>query len=177
MRFLLLSVLAALVVTAAPAAAQSPAPRPPAFHGDDPDPAIADGSAQRRLDAARRRWRRADIHNYRLDLSRSCFCPPDDGVVIFVRNDRPLNAPATLRRVATILRLFRVVQSAIDDGVADLSVSYDRRGIPRRIGIDGHRMIADDEVSYRVERFWRGTRGRGGPDTPRLPPGPGPIPR
>jgi hypothetical protein len=173
----LILTVALCALACAPAAARSQAPRPSELLGDEPDPAIANGSAQRRLDAARRRWRRAGIHNYRLDLDRACFCPPDDGVVIFVRNDRPVNAPATLRGVATILRLFRVVQGAIDDGVADLSVSYGRRGIPRRIRIDGHLMLSDDEVTYRVERFWRGTRGRGGPDVPRLPPGPGPVPR
>jgi Family of unknown function (DUF6174) len=154
-----------LVALAAPAAAQSP-PAPQPFPRDEPDPSIRDGSAQRALDRARKRWRRADIHNYRFELSRSCFCPPTDQPIIFVRNDRPLNATGSTRHVATVPRLHRRVQDAIDDGVADLGVRYDRRGIPREISIDGHRMIADDEVAYGVERFWRGTRGRGGPERP-----------
>lgn len=174
---LLLALCGAALAVAVPTAGAGSAPRPPEFTGDDPDPTIADGSAQRRLDAARRRWRRSGIKSYRFDVRRSCFCPPDDHVVIFVRDGRPLNAPPTLRRVATVPRLLREVQRAIDDGVVDLDVRFDRRGVPRRLRIDGHRMLADDEVAYRVVRFWRGTRGRGGPDRPALAPGPGPIPR
>ncbi len=83
-----------------------------------------------------------------------------------MRNDRPLNATDSTRSVATVRRLHRRVQDAIDDKVAGLDVKYDRRGIPREIGIDQIRFAVDDEVSYSVERFWRGTRGRGGPDEP-----------
>ena len=157
--------IASILLLAAPAAGQSPTPAP-TFPQDDPDPAIANGSAQRALDAARRHWRRASIHNYRFEFERQCFCAPRGPVVLFVRNDRPVDPPSALRDVATVRRLHRVVQRAIDREVADLSVRYDRRGVPRSIGIDGHRMIADDEVGYSVERFWRGTKGRGGPDAP-----------
>ena len=150
-------------VVAAPAAAQSPPPQPQPPQGK-PDPSIRDGSAQRALDRAKRRWRRAGIHNYRFELSRSCFCPPTEDPVFFVRNDRPLNATSSTRHVATIPRLHRRVQDAIDDRVDGLEVRYDRRGIPREIGIDRFRMAADDEIGYDVEGFWRGTRGRGGPE-------------
>ena len=50
-----------------------------------------------------------------------------------------------------------------------LSVRYDRRGVPRGIGIDNIKLAIDDEVTYRVDQFWRGTKGRGGPDAP-VPP-------
>jgi hypothetical protein len=167
--------LGALLVATAAGQGPSPAPQPQPPQ-DTPDSSIRDGSAQRALDRARRRWRRARIHNYRFELTRSCFCPQADSI-IFVRGGRPVNPPPSLRHVATIRRLHRQVQEAINDEVAGLDASYDRRGIPREIGIDGHRMIADDEVGYSVERFWRGTRGRGGPNAPMLPIGPGPIPR
>jgi len=161
-------VLALVLLTAVPAAGQSPSPspRPPSPNGGEPDRSITNGSAQRKLDGARRRWRRAGIHNYRFELERSCFCVQRGSVVLFVRDDRPVDAPATLRDVATVRRLHRTVQGAIDDEVPGLSVAYDRRGIPRSIGIDRIRFAIDDEVSYSVERFWRGTKGRGGPDTP-----------
>jgi hypothetical protein len=150
---------------AAPPAAQTPPPQPQPPQGK-PDPSIRDGSAQRALDRARRRWRRAGVHNYRFRITRSCFCPPSDDPVIFVRDDRPLNATSSTRHVATVPRLHRRVQEAIDDEVDGLEVRYDKRGIPREIGIDRFRMAADDEVSYSVERFWRGTTGRGGPERP-----------
>ena len=86
--------------------------------------------------------------------------------VLFVRNDRPVNATSDTRSVATVRRLHRRVQDAIDSEVAGLSVRYDRRGIPREISIDSIGFAVDDEIAYSVERFWRGTRGRGGPDEP-----------
>ncbi len=163
-RLALAAVLALVLLGATPAAGQRP-PAPTLERGE-PDPSITSGSAQRRLDTARRRWRRAGIHNYRFELSRGCFCVPRGPVVVFVRDDRPVNAPAALREVATVRRLHRRIQRAIDAKVPDLSVSYDRRGIPRSIEIDNIERAIDDEVSYSVDRFWRGTRGRGGPDAP-----------
>jgi Family of unknown function (DUF6174) len=144
------AVLALGFLVAAPAAGQSPS--------EKPDPSIANGSAQRKLDTARRHWRRARIPDYRFELERLCFCAQRGPVVLFVRHGRPVDPPAALRSVATVRRLHRVVQRAIDHEVAGLSVRYGRRGVPRSIGIDGHRMTADDEVSYRVEHFWRGLR-------------------
>ena len=161
---LVAAVVAIGVLFAAGASGQSP---PPTFDRGEPDPAIANGSAQRKLDDARRRWRRAGIHNYRFQLDVVCFCVTRGPVVVFVRNDRPVTAPATLREVATVRRLHRRIQRAIDSKVPDLSVRYGGRGVPRSIEIDNIRQAIDDEVAYRVVRFWRGTKGRGGPDAPR----------
>ena len=156
--------LALVMLVATPAAGQSPpGPVPPR---EDPDPSIANGSAQRELDAARHRWHRAGIHNYRFSVSVLCFCPQRAPYVLFVRDDRAVKPPRDLRELATVRRLHRIVQGAIERGVAGLSVRYGSRGVPRSIGIDGLRMVADDEITYRVPRFWRGTKGRGGPDAP-----------
>ena len=158
-----LAVLLLLLALAAPAAAQAPAPSPPR---DQPAPSIRDGSAQRALDRARKRWRKAGIHSYRFSLARTCFCPIGKTPVLFVRDDRPVKPAAEWRSLATVRRLQRRVQQAIDQGVAGLGVRYDKRGIPREISIDQFANAADDEVSYAVEHFWRGTRGRGGPAMP-----------
>jgi hypothetical protein len=152
---------------ASPAAATTP--RDGAQVGpvtDVVDPRILDGTEQRRLDSARDRWRRRGAHHYRLRLALRCFCPPEitTPVVIFVRSGHPLNAPSHLREAATVTRLLRIVQSAIDERVSGLSVRYDSRGVPRSIGIDSRRQLADDELEYRADRFWRGTTGRGGPE-------------
>jgi hypothetical protein len=163
MRLAVAAVLA-LGLLAAPAVAQFPPGPPPTIPRDDPDPSIANGSAQRKLDAARHRWHRAGIHNYRFSIDTICFCPQGAPQVLFVRNDRAVHPPPGLRDVATVRRLHKVVQDAIDRGVAGLSVRYDRHGVPRRIGIDGRRNVADDEITYRVPNFWRGTKGHGGPD-------------
>jgi Family of unknown function (DUF6174) len=160
-RFAVAAVLALGLLLAAPTAGQSPPG--PTIPRDEPDPSITSGGAQHRLDTARHRWRRAGIHNYRFSVETICFCPPGAPQVLFVRNDRPLEPPAALRDVATIRRLQRTVQRAIDGKVAGLAVRYDHRGVPRRISIDGRRSVADDEVTYRVPKFWRGIKGHGGP--------------
>ncbi len=90
-----------------------------------------------------------------------------DGVpLFFVRNDRPAKVVARWRPYATVKRVQRIVQKAIDEGAASLSVRYDKRGIPLRIAIDPVAGAVDDDVSYEIKRFWRGTRGRGGPSMP-----------
>ena len=155
-----LLVLIFVLALAAPAAAQAPTTT---FPGGEPDESIRDGSAQRKLDRARERWRRADIHNYRFKLTRQCFCPPESRV-LFVRGDKPLGSPGELKAVATVRRLHRRIQDAIDHKVSGLSVRYDKRGMPRFIGLDPIGNAIDDEVGYKVEKFWRGTRGRGGPE-------------
>ena len=130
--------------------------------GTSPTSRSRDGSAQRKLDRARKRWRRAGIHNYRFQLTRQCFCPPETWV-LFVRGDKPLGSPGELKAVATVRRLHRRIQDAIDDRVAGLTSLRQARDAavhrPRPAG-----NVADDEVGYKVEQFWRGTRGRGGPE-------------
>jgi hypothetical protein len=139
----------AVALLAAPAAtAQAPPP-------DAPDPAIADGSAQRALDAARERWQAGGRRSYRFRVSLLCFCPEGYRAprTLTVRRGRPVDPPRHLRQVATVPRLFRVVQEAIDRGVAGLGVTYGAHGLPRSISIDVSRMIADEETAYRVSRL------------------------
>jgi len=170
LRFVAAVVVALGLLLAPGASGQSPPPPPPppTFDRGEPDRSITDGSAQRKLDRARRRWRRARIYNYRFQIELLCFCVERGPVVMFVRNDHPVNPIATLRHVATVRRLHRAVQRAIDRRVPDLMVRYDRRGVPRDIGIDNIERAIDDEVTYRVGFFWRGTKGRGGPEASRL---------
>jgi hypothetical protein len=118
----------------------------------DPDPQIASGTLQRGLDAARKKWKAAHVRSYRYDVSVSCFCPPSN-VRYVVRNGTPKVPARGDKAVATVPRRFRRIQSAIDRGVADLDVTYGKRGVPKSFYIDGSRMIADDEVGYAITRF------------------------
>jgi Family of unknown function (DUF6174) len=131
---------------------------------DAVDPGIADGTEQRRLDRARARWDRYDVRGYRFRVALRCFCPREvtAPAVIRVRHGRPRAAPSHLRKAATVPRLLRIVQHAIDDRVSGLNVRYGRHGVPRSIGIDSRREIADDEHEYVVERFWPPERGLAG---------------
>ncbi len=119
-----------------------------------PDPGITNGSKQRALSSARKDWKRQGVPSYVYRLSVNCFCPPTTDVKIVVRNGRP--APSTSKRLldqATVPRLFRTIQQAIDRKVARLVVTYGPRGVPRSIFIDGSKRIADDEVGYIIRGF------------------------
>jgi len=70
-----------------------------------------------------------------------------------VRGDRARAFPSAMNDVATVPRLFRLIQRAIDDGVVELNVSYGSRGVPRSIFRDGSANVADDEFGYVVSRF------------------------
>lgn len=140
-------VLLTLAVGVCAASAQTPA--------NTPDPAIADGSLQHKLDAAHHRWKASGLRSYRYEIRRQCFCPPQTSVRVVVRNGIPTKFPTGLKSVATVPRLFKLIQGAIDDGVAKLSVTYSKRGVPRSISIDRIAGAVDDEVSYTVKRFTR----------------------
>jgi hypothetical protein len=122
----------------------------------DVDPRILDGTEQRRLDRARDRWRREGVHDYRFRVALHCFCPAKITAprVIVVRRGRPQHVPSHLREAATVPRLLRIVQDAIDNRVAGLNVHYGSRGVPRSIGVDSRRQIADDEHEYVVDPLW-----------------------
>lgn len=147
--------------TAGPATTTEPPPRTPGpgpgpgADAEEPDPAIADGSEQAALDDARRRWRAAGLRDYRFRVALSCFCPPDirKARTITVRRGRPKAPPQHLETIATVPRLFARVQEAIDDGVAELTVDYGRRGLPTLVVIDRSRRIADDEARYTAGRL------------------------
>ncbi len=151
-RSLLCVTLVALsTVTAGGAHAQGTGPT------EKPDPAIVDGSAQRALTRARATWKAANVRSYRVRVALGCFCPEDirKPRTITVRGGIPRNPPSHLKDMATVPRMFRKIQRAIDDGVAELRVTYGARGVPRKIAIDVSRMIADEESYYSIDRFVR----------------------
>jgi hypothetical protein len=147
----LLVVLAVPTVAAVPGHALSPPPN------ETPDPAITDGSAQRAVDRARAAWAKAGIRTYRVRVALGCFCPEEvrKPRTLTVRRGSPVRPPAHLKAVATVPRMFRIVQGAIDDRVAGLTVTYGGRGVPRSIAIDVSRQIADEESFYTIDRFKR----------------------
>jgi hypothetical protein len=125
--------------------------------GPATDPSITDGRAQAALDAARARWKASRTVSYRMRVALGCFCPEDirRPRTITVRRGLPLRPPSHLKDVATVPRLFRTIQRAIDADVADLTVRYGRRGVPSSIAIDNDRRIADEERYYTIDRFAR----------------------
>jgi hypothetical protein len=147
MRALALAALLAFALAAVPIAAGQ------TTHARRTDPGITDGSKQRRLDRARRDFRSAGVRSYRYVLTRTCFCPPL-AYTIVVRNGRPAaSTPKELADEATVPRLFRRIQRAIDARVARISVRYGTRGVPSSIYVDTDQRIADEEQGYAIERF------------------------
>ena len=115
------------------------------------DPAIADGSAQRALDAARAKWKAKGPRSYRFVVRHSCFCPTayTRPYTVVVRNGKIVRASKYVRDVATVPRLFKIVASAIAQKVVNLDVTYDTaRGFPRMIFVDRSLQIADEEQGY-----------------------------
>ena len=89
------------------------------------------------------------MRSYRYALTRDVLCPPL-ACTIVVRNGRPAaGTPASSPAQATVPRLFRLIQRAIDAKVARLSVRYGTRGVPRSIYIDTDQRIADEESRLR----------------------------
>jgi hypothetical protein len=118
-----------------------------------PDPSITNGSAQRRLKAARRRWNRHRPHSYTYRVRIECFCSPQS-VRIVVRNGKPEDPPKRWRFVATGKRLFRLVQRAIHDRPDGLEVSYRKKnGLLKRLYVDPEGAAVDEEYAYIVDRF------------------------
>jgi hypothetical protein len=155
LRALVLSATAVVLLStgASSAMAQAPAASGPGA------PSIADGTAQRALDAARQRWQAAGVGDYHFTVERVCFCAPAfrGPETIVVRAGVPLAPPAAFENVATVPRLHAIVQKAIDDRVERLAVSYDALGVPLSISIDRRVAIADDEITYNVSAFTVGS--------------------
>jgi hypothetical protein len=119
------------------------------------DPSIADGSAQRALDAARARWRERGLVSYRFRQTIGCFCPEEyrKPRTMTVRRRRAVRPGKIHRPYATAPKLFRVIQDAIDRRVARLTVTYGTVGLPRQIFIDYDEMIADEERGLGASRL------------------------
>ena len=140
---LVLSLVAVGALTAVPAGAQEP-PNPP-------DPSIVDGSAQEALDRAKAKWRAAKIRSYRYEARRQCFCPTTGWHVVNVRDGVPSKrVHADVKEIATVPRLFRQIQRAIDRRAHDLVVRYSTHGVPTKVTIDSYANVIDEEQYFRI---------------------------
>ena len=144
----LLALAAALALCAAPAGAQEP-PNPP-------DPYITGGDAQHQLDRARATWKAARIASYRYEARRMCFCPTSGWHVVNVRHGIPSrHVHGDVKDLATVPRLFRMIQRAIDAHAHDLVVRYGVHGVPTKISVDTYENVADEEQYVTIRRFKR----------------------
>jgi hypothetical protein len=144
----LLVLVVAMAASAAPAVAQE-APNPP-------DPYIVDGSAQRALDVARAKWKASRITSYRYEARRTCFCPTSGWHTVNVRHGVPSkHVHTSVKDVATVPRLFRVIQRAIDRSAHGLRATYGAHGVPTKVSIDYYQNLADEEQYFSIRHFQR----------------------
>jgi len=133
---------------AGPAGAQEP-PNPP-------DPYIVGGDAQQALDRARAKWKAAKIGSYRYEARRTCFCPTTGWHVVNVRKGVPSKKVSSdVKDIATVPRLFRQIQRAIDAKAHDLTVKYGTHGVPTKISIDTYENVIDEEQYFTIRGFKR----------------------
>ena len=114
-----------------------------------------DPSAQADLDAARARWAEEGLGDYRFKVSRSCFCPREytRTYMVRVRDGKPVEPVKYVKDLASVPRLFRVIQQGIDQDYDGLSVTYGDRGVPTTIGLDPEREATDEESSISVRKL------------------------
>jgi hypothetical protein len=145
----LLTVVVAVCSTTALAASAAEPPNPT-------DPRIVSGSAQKALDRARTRWRRAKIRSYRFEAKRTCFCPTSGWHEVSVRGGVPsATTPSDVKQIATVPRLFLVIQQAIRRKAHELTVTYGSHGLPTQISIDSIANVVDEEQYFYVRHFAR----------------------
>lgn len=145
-RYFASAAVALTLLIVAPAAA-SPGPR-------EIDPSITNGTATKQLNEARADWRASGIRNYSFRIKAYCYCVLRKPVRITVRGKKVKMSDHRWFGPRTIPGVFRVIHGAIHRKAADLDTKYNRsKGYPRRVAIDYDRMMADEEIAYKVTKF------------------------
>lgn len=117
--------------------------------------------AQKDLDSARALWNSKKLTTYSLIQTKSCFCMEDytrammynvlsgvinTGTLVYADDGTKVSIEANLH---TVDQAFALIQDAIDNKVANVTVSYDTTyGYPTTIAIDVNAMMADEEQYY-----------------------------
>lgn len=123
------------------------------------------GPQEDALRVARARWAEAEIHGYRLDLQRLCFCGGDytsvvtievldDGIVSATYQESGEPFTDSFSELYTVDDLFEEIEDAVRREAYSLEVDYDPiLGYPTDIWIDYSANIADEERGYLVSGF------------------------
>jgi hypothetical protein len=145
-----------------PAADPPPVVHPtPVAPPADPAPGAEPWRPRAALEVARGRWAEGGIDDYRVDVERVCFCPPEwrgpvrvvvrDGVVIeqtYVEGGRPVTGDR-VDLFPGIEGIFEFVDEALDESPQRLDAEYDRlTGRPIRVWVDYDERLADEERGF-----------------------------
>lgn len=135
---------------------------------DGSDDGAAEGedlaAARADLEAAQARWEAAGIRRYRMTQRPVCFCPAmvhdatvEDGrIVALTTTDEAGGTPEFVVEPLTVEALFVRLEAAVDEGVAEVRVTYDlETGAPLEVWVDVDRMMADEEWGVSITAFER----------------------
>ena len=113
---------------------------------------------------ARAQWLQSEVTSYRFTLRQSCFCPPEEPVVVTVRGGvvaaarfTPSGTPVGAERLATLPTLSGLFALA-DAAYAARAAQIDFRanathGYLETLYIDPDYQMADEERGYTVSAF------------------------
>ncbi|AOY82837.1 DUF6174 domain-containing protein [Moorena producens JHB] len=123
----------------------------------------SDPSPEQLLEQNQERWETQKLDNYRYRLQVSCYCIGEvtNPVVVEIRNGETTSIVAAdsgkpvnrkfFNTYDSVLKLFDVVQKAIDKDYYKLDVTYDANlGYPTQIDMDFREQIADDERTLTI---------------------------
>ncbi len=118
-------------------------------------------TGQKALDVNQTKWADANLTTYTFVVASSCFCVPEENIVVNVVDDAVASAffspsgvlldDVRLAETLTIDGYFGLIQQGIDGEFAQVDVEYNADfGFPTRLYIDRSEGIADDEVEYQI---------------------------
>ena len=145
------------------AATNTPVPEPTNTPAPTPTPLTGLALAQFELDTHRNIWDQQSAADYRYGYRRNCFCIPEvvAPVLIVVRDNSvdTVHFQASdeyvpdeyldMELYTSIDGLFDIIQDAIDEDAAQVSVDYSPDfGYPQLAFIDYSELIADEELGW-----------------------------
>lgn len=125
---------------------------------------------QSEFSRSRAKWQQAGVRDYRFSLAIGCFCPFGDkmplqievrsGEVTSMTYSDGTPVPESdpnyefFARYATIDRLFAELESELNGGSDEVTVTYDpTHGFPAEVYLDVIKEAIDDELSLTVSGF------------------------
>ena len=121
---------------------------------------------QTALDENRVLWQQSNTDQYQYTYRKTCFCLPQDDIVVVVEAGvvveayfTPSGTPLTPTEIQshnlrTVEQLFDVIQAEIDRPAAQLVVTYNATsGYPELISVDPVAQVVDEEYSISVMDF------------------------
>ena len=114
--------------------------------------------------SAKQTWNTTTPPNYRFTLTQNCFCLQESPIVVTVQDGKVIGgfyadsltgvSKERLQRLPTLTGLFLLADDAYAKSAVQVDVTFNQsKGYLESLYIDYSRMIADDEVGYRVSDF------------------------